>query len=56
MCLEHFVLHHCHCFSRPGLSWDTILKMVRAKLNFIYRILFQKMICINLLKKVQKED
>ena len=34
-CLRFYELDPCHYFSSPGLSWDTILKMTRVKLEKI---------------------
>ena len=35
MCLKFYKLDPCHYFSSPGLSWDTMLKMTRIKLEQI---------------------
>ena len=34
-CLKFYKLDHCHYFSSPGLSWDTMLKMTDVKLEKI---------------------
>ena len=35
MCLTFYKVDPCHYFSSPGLSWDTMLKMTRIKLEQI---------------------
>ena len=45
-CLEYYGSDPCHCFSSPGLSWDTMLKMTKIDLK-----LFLILTCIILLKK-----
>ena len=30
-CLDCYGLDPCHCFSSPGLSWDTMLKITGIK-------------------------
>ena len=37
-CLKLYGLDPCHCFSSPGLSWDTILKMTGVRLEKIVEI------------------
>ena len=34
-CLKYYELDPCHYFSSPGLSWDTMLKMINVKLEKI---------------------
>ena len=34
-CLKYYGLDSCHYFSSPGLSWDTMLKMIDIKLEKI---------------------
>ena len=34
-CLKYYGLDPCHCFSAPGLSWDTMLKMTGIELEKI---------------------
>ena len=34
-CLKFYKLDPCHCFSSPGLSWDTMLKMTGVRLKKI---------------------
>ena len=34
-CLDYYGLDPCHYFSAPGLSWDAMLKMTKAKLETI---------------------
>ena len=34
-CLKYYKLDPCHYFSSPGLSWDTMLKMIGVKLKQI---------------------
>ena len=34
-CIEYFVLDPCHYFSRPGLSWDAMLKITGIELELI---------------------
>ena len=34
-CLDYYGLDPCHYFSRPGLSWDAMLKMTGIKLDLI---------------------
>ena len=34
-CLKFYRLDPCHYFSSPGLSWDTMLKMILVKLEKI---------------------
>ena len=33
ICLKFYRLDPCHYFSSPGLSWDTMLKMIGVKLE-----------------------
>ena len=33
--LDYYGLDHCHYFSSPGLSWDTMLKMTGIELDLI---------------------
>lgn len=35
MCLEHYGLDLCHCFSSTRLSWDAMLKITDVKLDLI---------------------
>ena len=35
-CLRYYGLDHCHYFSAPGLSWDKMLKMTGAKLQYLF--------------------
>ena len=37
-CLKFYGLDPCHCFSSPGLSWDSMLKMTGVKLKKISHI------------------
>ena len=37
-CLNYYRLDPCHYFSSPGLSWDTMLKMTRKKLQKIHDV------------------
>ena len=30
-CLQYYKLDPCHCFTSPGLSWDSMLKMTNIK-------------------------
>ena len=39
-CLNYYKLDPCHYFSSPGLSWDTMLKMTKIKLEIISNINF----------------
>ena len=34
-CLDYCELNHCYYFSRPGLSWDAMLKMTGIELGLI---------------------
>ena len=34
-CLKYYNLDSCHYFSAPGLSWDAMLKMIKAELEKI---------------------
>ena len=34
-CLDYYGLDPCHYFSSPGLSWDAMLKMIKAGLELI---------------------
>ena len=35
ICLDYYELDPCHYFSRPGLSWNAMLKMTGIKLDLI---------------------
>ena len=37
-CLNYYRLDPCHYFSSPGLSWDTMLKMTKIKLQKIHDV------------------
>lgn len=36
VCLEYYELDACHYFSSPLLSWNAMLEMTGAKLDFRY--------------------
>ena len=38
MCLEYYGFDSCDFFSRPGLSWDEILKMTGVEWEFMSEI------------------
>ena len=37
-CLQYYKLDPCHYFTRPGLSWDAMLKMTNIKLELMNNI------------------
>ena len=37
-CLQYYKLDPCHYFTRPGLSWDAMLKMTNVKLELMTNI------------------
>ena len=37
-CLQYYKLDPCHYFTRPGLSWDAMLKMTNIKLELMTNV------------------